>query len=64
MGIYVMMFTNEQVYERLDDVLEAIAQTVCELRQSTPPCQEEGETEKGKPTTIAITPHGRYHHSL
>ncbi|MBW4678262.1 MAG: endonuclease domain-containing protein [Desmonostoc geniculatum HA4340-LM1] len=36
-GIRVVRFTNEQVYQQLDEVVEAIAQTICQLRQSTPP---------------------------
>lgn len=31
-GIYVIRFTNNQVYQELDGVLEAIAQTVSQLR--------------------------------
>jgi len=33
-GIRVVRFTNEQVYQQLDEVVEAIAQTVCQLRRS------------------------------
>ncbi|WP_238178368.1 endonuclease domain-containing protein [Calothrix sp. 336/3] len=33
-GIRVMRFTNEQVYQKLDGVVEAIAQTILQLRQS------------------------------
>lgn len=36
-GICVVRFTNEQVYQHLDQVVEAIAQTICQLRKSTPP---------------------------
>ncbi|MBW4642032.1 MAG: endonuclease domain-containing protein [Goleter apudmare HA4340-LM2] len=36
-GICVVRFTNEQVYQQLDEVVEAIAQTIYQLRQSTPP---------------------------
>jgi very-short-patch-repair endonuclease len=36
-GICVVRFTNEQVYQQLDDVVEAIAQTSRQLRGSTPP---------------------------
>ena len=32
-GIYVVRFTNEQVYQQLDEVLEAIAQTIRQLRR-------------------------------
>lgn len=35
-GICVIRFTNEQVYRQLDEVVEAIAQTVRQ-RRSTPP---------------------------
>ena len=45
-GIRVVRFTNEQVYQQLDEVVEAIAQTICQLRRSTPPqpspCKGEG----------------------
>lgn len=33
----ILKFTNSQIYEELDNVLEAIAHKVQELRKSTPP---------------------------
>ena len=36
-GTYVVRFTNEQVYQQLDEVVEAIAQKIRQLRRSTPP---------------------------
>jgi very-short-patch-repair endonuclease len=50
-GTYFLRFTNQQVYEELDAVIEAIAQRVIQLRvDATPPqpspCKGEGA---GKP---------------
>jgi very-short-patch-repair endonuclease len=36
-GICVVRLTNEQIYQQLDDVVEAIAQTIRQLRGATPP---------------------------
>ena len=36
-GTYFLRFTNQQVYNNLEDVTDAIAQTICDLRKITPP---------------------------
>ena len=61
-GIKFLRFTNQQVYEELDAVIEAISRTICALRELThpsPPPIEGSEAESppfimggwgGKPT--------------
>ncbi len=36
-GTYFLRFTNQQVYNNLEDVTDAIAQTICDLRKITSP---------------------------